>query len=373
MNTTPANTKKKSSKKLIVLVSILCVLALGSGFFYYQQQTEIQKQNEQLLQAAAQNMTLPDIPSPLVDLENFLPNSPEYESDRTFTLNESEFSEKILRNLKNNVKAQYVVLYDLSTDEILFEKNSLQKCYPASTTKLLTAVVACRIINDPGTVITVGNEIEMIGEESSTAGLEKGMMLTFEMLMDALMLPSGNDAAYTMAVNCARIFQNDNSLSNQEAVELFVKLMNDAAYQLGAKDSHFINPDGWHDPGHYTTAQDLAKITAYARSIPLIADSCKKHYVECKLLRGGMLYWVNTNLMLNDYYKCYSPYCDGMKTGFTDEAGTCVIASAVMEGHNMIAVVMDGSDGYAKYDDAGLLFRCGFRLYNLYYALAPKT
>lgn len=367
--------KKKNIKKQLILKlsAALCTIAVLAGTGYTIYFLDNQQRDRQLTQTAVRQITVPDIPQPVIDPADYDPNKPIYENDRTFTVNLSRFSENNHKSLQRNIQANYVALYDATADEFVYEKNAAQKCYPASTTKLLTAIVATKIITDPDTVITVGNEIEMIGEESSTAGLEKGMKLTFADLMDAMMLPSGNDAAYTMAVNCARIYKDDPKLSNQEAVAVFVELMNDAARQIGATNSHFVNPDGWHDNNHYTTAEDLAKISIYARNIPLIAKSCKTHYAERQLIKGGMIYWVNTNLMLNDFYGCYSPYCDGLKTGYTDEAGSSVIASATIDGHIFIAVVMDGFDGYSKYDDANLLLKRGFRIYKLDYTYGlPK-
>ena len=372
----PDNTslpRKKKKNWLLRFSAVLFTLVLvgtaGYAVHFFDDRAD-----EQLIRSAAKQMPLPNIPKPIVDPATFDPDSPLYENNRLFTENNDAFSEKILQNFQKNVKSTYVSLYDATEDTILYEKNALKKCYPASTTKLLTAIVACRLITDPDDVITVEKEIKLIGEDSSSAGLKKGMKLTFSMLMDAMMLPSGNDAAYTIAVNAARIYKHDPKLSYEEAVAVFVRLMNDAAMQIGAENSHFVNPDGWHDPDHYTTARDLAKITAYAKSVPLIAESCRKHYVECKPVRGDMLYWVNTNLMLNDYYGCYSPYCDGMKTGFTDEAGPCIISSATMDGHTLIAVLMDGKDGYSKYEEANLLFKNGFALYQLKYTTGlPPT
>ena len=356
---------RKSKKFRITVISLICtaaVLAGAGGTLYY---FDVQR-HQQNISNAVKEVPLAELPELVIE-PNYDPNRPVYEPSGKFTVNTSKFSDKIYKNLIKDVRAEYSVLYDMTTDEILFEENADKKCYPASTTKLLTAIVATKIITDPDTVITVGNEIKMIGEESSTAGLKIGMKLTFSDLMDAMMLPSGNDAAYAMAVNCSRIYKNDPKMSNKDALNFFVELMNEAAQQLGAVNSKFVNPDGWHSPNHYTTAKDLAKISAYAKSVPIIAKSCSTHYAERELVKGGTMYWVNGNLMLNDYYNCYSKFCDGLKTGFTDEAGSCIISSATVDDHVMIAVIMDGYDGYAKYDDANLLFTRGYKLYRLSY------
>lgn len=302
-------------------------------------------------------------PEPSVPPE---PEKPVYSFDNEFENNFDKLSKDTITELNETVTAEFVLLYDATTDEVLYQKKGTKKCYPASTTKLLTAIVSSAII-DKDTVITVGDEIELIGEESSTAGLQTGDKLTFEMLMDALMLPSGNDAAYTIAVNAAKIYKDDDTLSNEEAVSIFMELVNDAAEQLNATDTHFTTPDGWHDDDHYTTAKDLAKIAAYARTIPIIKNSVSKAYAEWEFLSGGTAVWYNSNQLLLGDSEMYSPYVDGMKTGFTDEAGSSVVASATVNGHTLIAVVMNGETLYKKYEDANLLFKAGFALYDLDY------
>ncbi len=283
-----------------------------------------------------------------------------------YSVQTGRFTPEVMNALEGSISSKYVVLYDVTADQIIFTKNADDKCYPASTTKLLTAITACGIITDPQKVITVGDEIFMIDEESSTAYLEKDMQLTFEMLIDALLIPSGNDAAYTIAVNCGRILKNDTKLSNEKALEAFMEQVNKVAADIGASHTHFVTPDGIHDDNHYTSAHDLAVIGDYAKTIPLISKSCAKSYSEWKLVKGGTLGWLNSNKMLQSNSGQYSEYCDGLKTGFTDEAGSSVVSSATINGHTFIAVAMFG-DYYGKYDDCNLLFQKGFELYNLKY------
>ncbi len=292
---------------------------------------------------------------------------PAYQNPHQYKINEGRFSDETVYELTQNITSEFVALYDVSTDEVLYTQSYDKKCYPASTTKLLTAITASSIITDPKTVITVGDEIRLIGEDSSIAYLEEGMQLTFEMLMDALLLPSGNDAAYTMAVNCARIYKNDPTLSNEDAVGIFMELVNHAAKEIGAVHTHYVTPDGWHDDDHYTSAQDLVIIGDYARTIPIVKNSCAKAYVEWDLIKGGSIAWMNSNKLIQWDSGVYSEYCDGLKTGFTDQAGTSVVASATMEGHTLIAVVMNGLNLYSKYEDCNRLFHAGFSLYDLNY------
>ena len=348
-----------------------------------------------------------------------------FEPTGNFKFDGSVLPKKVKETLDGQISAKYVLLYDVNADKILYEKNKNVKCYPASTTKMLTAIVGAKII-PPETVITVGDEIKLINWDSSTAGLVKGMKLTFEMLMDGLMLPSGNDAAYTIAVNAARIYTGNNNLTNEEAVNVFMELVNKAAKEIGCKGTHFVTPDGWHDDEHYTSAEDLAKIAAYARTVPLVKNSFSKYEAEWDVLeyesteesaavesstaqssvnessankssqpqssnesseqisnesdvntdesseeefvyKPDTLYWINSNKMLDPDAPQYSKFCDGVKTGYTDEAGTSVVCSATVDGHTMIAVIMFGYTMYTKYDDANRLFKQGFATYGLNY------
>jgi len=290
-----------------------------------------------------------------------------YDNTYEYKVNKNRLSKSAVKKLDEIVTADYVVLYDATADEIIYTKNAQKKCYPASTTKMLTAIVASKIITDPNTVITVGDEITMIGYDSSVAGLTQGMKLTFEALMDALMIPSGNDAAYTIAVNCGRIYAKNDKLSNEEALKVFMLLVNEAAQKIGATKTHFTAPDGFHDDNHYTCAADLVKIGNYAKSIPIIANSCAKESADWELISGQKISWSNSNAILHKDSEHYSKYCDGLKTGFTDEAGTSLVASATIDGHTFIIADMRSLSLYCKYDECNIMFKYAFELYGKNY------
>ena len=290
-----------------------------------------------------------------------------YDNTYEYKVNKNRLSKSAVKKLDEIVTADYVVLYDATADEIIYSKNAQKKCYPASTTKMLTAIVASKIITDPNTVITVGDEITMIGYDSSVAGLTQGMKLTFEALMDALMIPSGNDAAYTIAVNCGRIYAKNDKLSNEDALKVFMLLVNEAAQKIGATKTHFTAPDGFHDDNHYTCAADLVKIGNYAKSIPIIANSCAKESADWELISGQKISWSNSNAILHKDSEHYSKYCDGLKTGFTDEAGTSLVASATIDGHTFIIADMRSLSLYCKYDECNIMFKYAFELYGKNY------
>ena len=170
--------------------------------------------------------------------------------------------------INRNTASPYIILGNVTDNKVLYSKNENEKCYPASLTKLVTALVAMDYAA-ADTPITVGNEIYMIDPASSRAYLTVGTRLTKEQLLQALLLPSGNDAAYAMAVQVGRLIANDSALSNQAALDLFISKMNEKAASLGCTGTHFANPDGIHRDDHYTTAAGQMAPSNMARGMYL--------------------------------------------------------------------------------------------------------
>lgn len=353
--------KRKNYTALKVTTALLTLLVLASGTIFVWSLLKTDPQTASIEPSTSQGSVESKLES--TELSDNLPKRdpklPDYSNDFKYT-------EKLIENsrLSDELTSQYAVLYDAENDTILYKKNADAKCYPASTTKLLTAIVANEIL-DIDEIITVGNEITLIGEDSSIAGLEVGQKLTTKQLLYAMLLPSGNDAAYTIAVASARRFKENDKLPAEKAIEVFAELMNDAATELGAEHSHFANPDGFHDDNHYTTALDMIKIANYAKSIPLISEICGTYQTTQKLKSGEEFYWVNSNKLLNQGEDCYSEYADGMKTGFTDESGSCVISSFTKDGKTMIVAAMNSPELYGKYYDTLTLAKLGFEQINI--------
>ena len=294
-------------------------------------------------------------PSQTVVLAINNPSKPPEESSDTSSA--PEFGQSIpamSAGTFNSVGTQYCILYDVTHDAILYSKNSAERAYPASVTKLLTAAVASEYCQ-PDTPFTVGDEQDFVQEGSSLAYLPRGQRLTFEGLLDAMLLPSGNDAAYTMACGVGRIVANDPTLPAADAVALFVELMNEKARELGCRDSHFANPDGFHHDDHYTTAYDMARIAVACMEIEPVAKSCSKTVGRAVFLSGEDVTWYSTNKLLGSYR-----YATGLKTGSTDEAGPCLAASAEKDGTQLVAILFQSADAYSRYDDATTLFTEGF-------------
>lgn len=244
------------------------------------------------------------------------------------------------------LQSKYAIVYDVQADEVLYAKNANEKCFPASTTKILTASVI--LDNAPEDFqFTAGDELDFVNPESSLAFVNKGSVLDLEMTIDALMLPSGNDASYMAAANMGRYIAKNDDLSPEQAVKTFVDEMNKTARLLGAENTHFTAPDGFHDDDHYTTVLDMLKITLYAMDKPKLMASAAKTDTYTTFLSGEEVSWTNSNKLLHESAgECYYMYAYGMKTGMTDQSGYCVVATARRFDHDIVCIVFgaDASD-----------------------------
>lgn len=216
------------------------------------------------------------------------------------------------------VNADAAVLMDVRTGQFLFEKNARQKRAPASTTKIMTALLALEGGN-LGQVVTVSPRAASVGEAS--LDLQAGEKLTLEELIYGALLRSGNDACVAIAEHIGGTEAN------------FVLMMNQKAKMIGAGETSFKNTNGLPAPGHYTTARDLAILTRYALSNPTFQRVVS---TRSKIIGGQEeRYLYNTNRLLWSY-----EWADGVKTGTTNEAGGCLVASATRDGRQLISVVL---------------------------------
>lgn len=238
--------------------------------------------------------------------------------------------------------------------QVLYEKNSNRRAYPASTTKILTCITAIDIMGeikaDIDQKVTVPKEAT--GVEGSSVYLKAGEQISFEDLLYSAMLRSGNDAATAIAI-----------IAGGNEAE-FVRLMNQKASELGCSSSNFTNPTGLFDENHYTTAADMVKIAAYAmqnrtfrqiasaeeytakRQTFAVTQSKDKEYIEYRMY--------NKNKTVHEYEGA-----TGIKIGYTRASGRTLAASAARGGHEVIAVVMAAPDWF---NDAYRLMDYGFGL-----------
>lgn len=254
--------------------------------------------------------------------------------------------------MPNYTPDEAVYAVETKSGDVITSQNAHKRMYPASTTKMMTTLVALDYVaNRLGEKVTVGDEIDEVTADSSKANLQKGDELTWHQLFYALLLPSGNDAALTIACHVGRLASHDNNLNSKQAIAKFVTLMNKKAKSLGLEDSHFVNPHGLHDPEHYTTAADLEKISAQALKNHTIREVVKTEVYSCNL-KSGEKKWVNTNSLIinpNDLSqmqgtthdgKQYNASATGVKTGHTDEAGRCLVFSSDNGSKKMLAVIL---------------------------------
>lgn len=246
--------------------------------------------------------------------------------------------------------------FDLENQQLLYCKGGLDaKIYPASTTKLFSTFIALQYL-DPETVITAGDELELVAEGSSLAYIQQGHQLTVAMLVEGMLLPSGNDAAHILAAAAGRAISGDPNLSAQEAVACFVAQMNASAQALGMTGTHFCNPDGFHDENHYTTCRDLITIGRLTLENDTIRSFVGLKEDHVRFASGENILWRNTNLLLHPDSEYYCPAAVGLKTGYTGEAGNCLMSAFEVDGRYVIIGVFGCPEHNDRFVDALTLY-----------------
>ncbi len=262
-----------------------------------------------------------------------------------------------ISNPSLNVDATAAILFDADTKEIIYHKNALQAVFPASTAKLLTALVALDWCTEDEE-ITIGDEISMIGSGSTIAYLKQGQILTLRNLLAGMLLPSGNDAAYAIAAYVGRKSLQDKEATKEEAVIEFTRLMNLEAKNLGVKNSCFKTPDGYDAIGQYTTAYDMGLIGVAAADSELIVEVTDQDNSRNIFPSGEDVTWYNTNKLVKRGYEQYYSKAIGLKTGTSTMAGRCLVAAAEEDGRKVVCAIMDSSSS-GRWDDAITLLKYG--------------
>lgn len=244
---------------------------------------------------------------------------------------------------------QYFV-YDCSTNTFTtISEAPNTRIYPASITKLITACVAAQYLK-PNEVITAGEALNLVAAGSSVADLKKGDALTVSQLMGGMILPSGNDAAYVLAMAAGRIILNQPSADAKTAVAAFVDKMNEHAQQTGLSGTHFANPDGIHKENHYTTYQDLVGMAQQALQNEALMEYCATSTATVET-GSQTLQWHNTNLLVDPSSEYYCPYAVGLKTGQTPYAGSCLLSAFKLEDTTLIIGVFGCPDIQSRFAD----------------------
>ena len=245
-------------------------------------------------------------------------------------------------NASTSAKAMCVM--EASTGRVLYGKNRHEKLPMASTTKIMTAITAIENCSNLDERFEISPRA--VGIPGTSLYLRKGETLSIRELLYGLMLISGNDASFAIG---ERIGGN---------VENFIDMMNKTAQKIGALSSHFDNTHGLDSQTHYTTAEDLAKITSYAMQNNTFREIVSKKNTKIVSGEGKTRYLKNKNRLLNSLNGC-----NGVKTGFTNDAGRCLVSSAERDGMNLVCVVLNCGP---MFEESSQLLEKGFNEFKLY-------
>lgn len=254
------------------------------------------------------------------------------------------------------VYTEAMILMDASTGEVLFGKNERAQMYPASTTKIMVALLALENLELDSTVTATNSALSLLPPGHTNIGIKGGEQLTVRQLLYALMLPSAGDAANVLGERISG------------SVDEFVKLMNKRALELGMKDTNYMNTSGAHDDRHYTTAYDLAILSMEAMKNDVFREIVAtdvyiipptEKYTEERRLS-------NSNKLLQENSSYYYKYATGIKTGYTNPAKLCLVSSAEKNGLELICVALgaeslDNKD--MRFVDSKTLFEYGYSKY----------
>lgn len=253
------------------------------------------------------------------------------------------------------IEAQSAILMDMKTGRVIYSKNPDEQLYPASTTKILTGIMALELGNLEEVVTADVASLAPITNEDSHMGILIGEQLTMEQLINGMMVYSANDAANVIATHISGTSSH------------FVELMNRKAQELGTTNTNFTNTYGIHDENHYTTAADLAIISRYAMKNEKFREIVKQKtysipptnkYTTERVLPSTNLF-IGTARSPKYYYSAVT----GIKTGHTNDAGYCLVSSAEKDGTELLCVVMKCKNQEACYTNSRSLIDYGFKNY----------
>lgn len=259
-------------------------------------------------------------------------SSPNNTSIKTQIQEQSESQEQAESQDQSESLSLYseaAVMIDSETGKVLFDKNANQKMYPASTTKILTAIIAIEKCNLTDSVTASYNAIMSIPAGYSNAAIQENEVLTVEELLNVFLIHSANEAGMILAEHIS------GSIAN------FADLMNEKVLEIGCTNTHFTNPSGIHDVNHYSTAYDMALIAQYCMKNDTFRNIVSK--TSCTIAptnKYDARYFVNTNDLILPSSQYYYKYAIGIKTGYTSQAKNCLIAASSKDNLELITVVL---------------------------------
>ncbi len=261
---------------------------------------------------------------------------------------------KVYANTDIKVNAKAALMIEKNTGKIIYEENAKEKKYPASVTKILTAILVLENCELDDVATVSEKSISNIPSGYVIAPLFVGEKISIEDLLYALMLKSANDAAYVLAEHVGG------------SVDGFSEMMNKKAKELGCENTHFVNPNGIHNEEHYTTAYDLYLISKYAMENEKFAkivstfqytlSATNKYPNKDRVMQS-------TNYFLNQKSKFYNKDIKGIKTGTTLEAGNCLITEITRDGFDYITVVLGAETSESKFSETQKIIKYAFDNY----------
>lgn len=310
----------------------------------------MKKKSLWLISLAASFLLTQVSPSMLLQAAEDMGYEEEYENTEEET--ESPFPDSYYLPVESNeidgwpagpiIEAEAAVVMDASTGAFLYSKNMDAKEYPASTTKIMTALVALEHADLKEKVTFSDYAVFSLEEGSSHVGLQPGEVLRMNRALYGLMLESGNDAANGIAEHVGG------------SIEGFSEMMNQKAAELGCVNTHFTNPHGLHNEDHYTCARDLALITRAAIQNEAFRKIAGTTYYECPKTNKvkEIRYWKNHNQMIQPDAEYYYEGCLGGKTGFTNDALNTLVTYAERDGRTLICVELRVNGAYKAYSES---------------------
>ena len=256
------------------------------------------------------------------------------------------------------VEAQSAILYNVETDTVVYEKDADKQMEPASTTKLMTALIVSEHVTNFDLPVTAYSTVEsdFTGLGASVINIKAGEQISTRDLLYALLIPSACDAANVLAVHVSG------------STEKFVELMNQKAAALGMTGTHYTNAHGLAQDGLYTTARDLVILGKEVLKNSMLAEICSKTYYEIPATNMSDVRKIfTTNYMMETTSPYYYKRVKGLKTGYTEKAGRCLVSYAEKDGAEYIGVVMgcktkdeNGNEHHYEFDDTDALLRWAF-------------
>lgn len=252
------------------------------------------------------------------------------------------------------IYSEGAILIDSNSGKVLYGKNENEQLYPASTTKIITAILAIENCNPSEKIKASYNAVMSIPAGYSNAAIQPDETLTVDELLNLFLIHSANEVGYIFAEHISG------------SVEDFAELMNKKATELGCKNTHFTNPSGIHSAEHYSTAYDMALIARYCMKNETFRNIVSKKSCTVEATdKYEKRYFKNTNSLIDPSSKYYYEYAIGTKTGYTSQAKRCLIATSLKDGLELITVTLGAESSVpdTRYEDTINLFEYGYSNY----------